>query len=664
MNTSILETIFEPVYNRYFGGDKRQDFVETFDRTLSQALIDDTPELYLTRSIGYSLITGLLVWMISVVTLYFTGVLSELTLGIPVPNETLLQIIDIIKIPFLLLVSGTVISSFVGLGVFFALVKYPSSIASGRKREINILLPDAVSYMYALSIGGLSQIEIFRAVAEAEDTYGEISVEFKTILKQTEYFQTDYRSAIQDHIEITPSKEFELFLTDLLSIISSGGDLETFLKDQQRKFIRSSRQQQEETLDTLELFGEMYMTLSLFPLLLIIVMMTMGIMGEADMFIIYMVVYALIPLIGVGFLVMLSTVKQDDYGDGILEEDVDPNMRDRSVMKDKPLAADKKAREYEEDLDYEVFSDIKQTETVIMLKNLFFTPHKFFRENPIHTLMFTVPLTLIIVGSIFAVGSAPTTPEGVMDNVVWASLVYFYIPSYIICTPLAIFYELKYRDKYAITNRLSETLRKMANANDTGQTVLESMRTISKSSKGKLATEFGQMYQKVQYGQTIKQVMIDFNNRYRIPRLARTTRLVMKSQETTEQIGDVLVSAAKVSENTDEIERERKSRSRMQVAIILMTYLALLGVMVILQTQFVDVMADLAGDAASGGDDTDFDIDLDVDELSMLFFHAVTLQAVFSGIISGYITSTSILAGMKFVLVLQTISLIAWIIIG
>ena len=285
-------------------------------------------------------------------------------------------------------------------------------------------------------------------------------------------------------------------------------------------------------------------------------------------------------------------------------------------------------------------------------------------------MMFTVPASIIFVVVMILSGNVPLSGDEFMSQAVWGSFVYFYVPSYLIATPLSVFYELKYRDKYAVTDRLSETLRKMANANDTGQTVLESMRTISKSSKGRMATEFGDMYQKVQYGQTIKEVMVEFSNKYKIPRLARTTRLIMKSQETTEQIGEVLVSAAKVSENTDDIDRERKSRSRMQVAIILMTYLALLGVMVILQTQFVTVMADLAGSAASdsggggGGGSADFKIDLNTEELSMLFFHAVTLQAIFSGLISGYITSTSVLAGMKFVLVLQTISLVSWFIIG
>jgi flagellar protein FlaJ len=48
----------------------------------------------------------------------------------------------------------------------------------------------------------------------------------------------------------------------------------------------------------------------------------------------------------------------------------------------------------------------------------------------------------------------------------------------------------------------------------------------------------------------------------------------------------------------------------------------------------------------------------------VLFFHAVTLQAILSGFISGYIRDAEILSGVKFVIVLQTIALAVWVVVG
>jgi len=48
----------------------------------------------------------------------------------------------------------------------------------------------------------------------------------------------------------------------------------------------------------------------------------------------------------------------------------------------------------------------------------------------------------------------------------------------------------------------------------------------------------------------------------------------------------------------------------------------------------------------------------------MLFFHAVTLQAVLSGFISGYIRNADIVSGVKFAVVLMTLALGVWIYVG
>jgi flagellar protein FlaJ len=174
------------------------------------------------------------------------------------------------------------------------------------------------------------------------------------------------------------------------------------------------------------------------------------------------------------------------------------------------------------------------------------------------------------------------------------------------------------------------------------------------------------MYAKVNYGMSLREAMVEFNNKYHIPRLARTIKLISEAQEASSQITDVLSTAAQSSENQDDIERERKSRTRMQVAIILMTYLTLLAVMAILKVQFLDTMASMGGSGggeAAGAGGLSFGASIDTQLLSLLFFHAVTLQAVLSGIISGYIRDAQIISGVKFVVILQTLALAVWVVV-
>jgi flagellar protein FlaJ len=47
-----------------------------------------------------------------------------------------------------------------------------------------------------------------------------------------------------------------------------------------------------------------------------------------------------------------------------------------------------------------------------------------------------------------------------------------------------------------------------------------------------------------------------------------------------------------------------------------------------------------------------------------LFFHAVTIQALLSGFISGYIRTADLLSGVKFVVILLTIAVSVWLVVG
>ena len=666
--TDGLADAFYPLYRLLF--DDSSDFVGDLEGKLTEARMSDTVEIYISRALGIGTILGGVLWIVGSLvgySLFWFGILTPemLSLGIPVSSGQTAALLRALVVPATVGLAGIVFGSAGFTMGFGSLVGLPYMRAGERKRNINILLPDAISFMYALSVGGLNQLEILRAMAEAEDTYDEIAREFQSIVNETEYFGTDYRNAIRKQSLETPSEPLAQFLTDMLSIVNSGGDMESFLKDKKDAHMRTAKQQQERTLETLELFGEMYMTLSLFPLLLVIILVIMGMLGNADERLLYGTIYLLIPLIGSAFLVLVSTVKQDDPGDGYLTVNDDDARHEESTngsLTHLGLVEGFVGR-------FRVFDRIKSGERDYRIKQVLKAPHLFFRDNPLFTLALTVPTALLAVGIAIATGNAPLSVQAWIDRPVWSTFIWAYVPIYLISIPLAFFYEWNVYTRNAITGKLSANLRKLSSANDTGQTLLDSIMTVAETSSGKLADEFEVMYAKVNYGVSLRQAFIEFNNKYHLPRLARTIKLITEAQEASSEITDVLRTAAQASENADDIERERISRTRMQVAIILMTYLTLLGVMAILQTQFIDVMAGLTdqasgsgGGAASGGQE--FGGGVNPDLLSLLFFHAVSIQAVLAGLIAGYIRTAKITSGVKFVVILQTIALAVWVVVG
>ncbi|MCL9818405.1 type II secretion system F family protein [Natronocalculus amylovorans] len=667
-DSDILSDLFYPLFRVVFNPDG--DFVADIDRKLTEARMGDPVELYMSRSLALGVIAGGILWVLGTVLgygLFWAGVVNpaSLSLGIPVSSPEIRTLLRSLAMPAFIGITGIVFGSIGFAAGFGSLLAIPYSRADTRKREINMLLPDAIAFMYALSVGGLNQLEILEAMAEADDTYGEVSREFQSIVRETEYFGTDYRNAIRQQALETPSSDLSQFLTDMLSIVNSGGDMESFLDDKKDAHMRTAKQQQELTLETLELFGEMYMTLSLFPLLLVIILVIMGMMGDADVTLLYATIYALIPLVGVGFLVLISTVKQDEPGNGYLgAEGASERLQD--VSKEGLLHLGLVERFVG---DKQIFDRIKSREGTYKTTEILKAPHIFFRDNPLFTLALTVPATMVLLLIAIVGGRAPIAYSEWIEQPIWSTLIWVYLPIYFIFTPLAIFHEWNVRSRHAVTGKLSDTLRKLSSANDTGQTLVESIYTVADTSSGKLADEFEIMYAKVNYGMSIRDALVEFNNKYHIPRLARTVKLITEAQEASSQITDVLSTAAQASENQDDIERERISRTRMQVTIIIMTYLTLLAVMAILQTQFIEAMTGIAGEGSQAelegvGGGPDFGGGFDPALLSLLFFHAVTIQAVLAGLICGYIRNADIVAGVKFVVVLSTIALGTWVVIG
>ena len=665
-STDLLGDAFYPVFQFLF--DEDGDFVSDVETKLEQARMSATVELYLSRALALGAIGGGILWVLGTLlgwAIFALGLVSPdiISIGLPTPDAATAAALNALTVPAVTVVSGLVFGA-IGFAVGFGiLIAIPYSTAGERKREINMLLPDAISFMYALSVGGLNQLEILEAMARADDTYGEVAKEFQSIVRETEYFGTDYRNAIREQAMVTPSEELSQFLSDMLSIVNSGGSMEQFLDDKKEKHLRTAKQEQETVLETLELFGEMYMTLSLFPLLLIIILVIMSMLGQAQDRLLFGTVYALIPLTGVGFLVLVSTVKQDEPGDGYLQPS---NSSDRleQVTREGLIHMGLIEGFVGE---FRVFDRIRSREGTYKTGQLLRRPDLFFRDHPLYTLILTVPAALAALGVAIANGAAPLSWQGMLNNPVWGTFVWWYVPVYIVGIPLAVFHSWNVRSRNAVVGKLSDTLRKLSSANDTGQTLLESVETVSETSSGKLADEFETMHAKVNYGMSLRSALVEFNNKYHIPRLARTVKLISKAQEASSQITEVLTTAAQASETQDDIQRERISRTRMQVAIILMTYLTLLGVMAILKTQFLDVMAGLASQAGGGGDaggGLNFGEGINIDLLSVLFFHAVTLQAALSGFISGYIRNANIVSGVKFVVILQTIALVVWMVVG
>lgn len=648
---------FRPLYYILF--DQNGELVANVQEKLQQAGSSKSVESFLSYSVGLGVVVGTLMWVLSTfVTAYIlTGVIEiDQLIGISLGSQALVQLAELLRIPILVALTGITVGgiSFI-MTVAVPYLRLYTSVST-REREINILLPETIDYMFALSVGGMNQVEIMEEVAKSDDTYGEVSREFQIILSNMSNFGTDYHTAIRQRALKTPSEDLTEFLINMLSIVSSGGDLETYLREQRSQFTESAEQAQERELDSIELFGEMYLILSLFPLLVIIVIVLMELTTSLPKIFLQIATYGVIPSIGVLFTVLMLTITSDEVGSGELDyEDSETKTSSTGPLDIGP------SKNFDSNM--KIFNKIQNKEVQNLYVNIISDPKKFLANYPSATLFLTVPFYVTVISILFINGVIPTTLSGIEQEYVTATLLYVYIPIYMILLPFTVFYEYGRYKNRGITSNLTNNLREVASINDSGQTLLQALQIVGeKRNPKKINKEFEEVYNKVQYGQSMKNALVEFNNKYKTPRLARTVKLIMKAQETSSEITDVLRVASESSKRADNMESKRKTKTMTQVGIVGMTFIIMLGILVVLQNLFIGEIIEIAQSLEDTGQDQ-FNFDYTIQEINMYFFHAIILQGFSSGLMMGMVRVGSIKACAKYFVAFPTLTLIVWAII-
>ena len=210
--------------------------------------------------------------------------------------------------PVLKIISVAVIMGIFGAGTFIAFLNYPKLVNSNRKRNIDTMLPYAVHYMSAMSGAGVIPVDIFSSLANNK-IYGEAAVEASYVVRDIKVLGNDLVQAMKNVASTTPSYRLQEFLQGAVTIVSSGGDLESFLKLKAEQFVIESKREQKEFLDTLGLIAETYVTAFVAgPLFLIVMMSVMTIMGGMDLMLMYLLIYLVIPVGSIVFVILVSSI--------------------------------------------------------------------------------------------------------------------------------------------------------------------------------------------------------------------------------------------------------------------------------------------------------------------------------------------------------------------
>ena len=618
-------------------------------RSLNQGRFGVTYDEYLARSLVFALLAGTLGALLGGVLAYALadiGVLAGLQNPLDVrggfvnwigANRTLFAIVA------LAIVGGGLISA----SVWFGRVYYPSVVVSSRQQSIDVVLPHAIVYMYALSHGGMGLHEVMTSLAASRNTYGEVANEFEAIVNDIELFGTDLYTALQNARNTTPSRNMEQFLDDLLAALDSGGDVTAFFEEESDTYLREAEEAQEDFLETLAMLAEVFVVAFVAaPLFLIVILVVISIMGGSTLNQLSLLVYLVLPVAMVAFLVVVD-VLGEPFNQPAAE--LAHETTDEDTVTEADVEHDERFQPYDRNALRVRLEDLVRDPTAVLL------------AQPFTSLALTVPLALGVLAAMLASGFVDPSMAALMARPVATTTALFVVPLVVVLAPLTVFYEMKRMREMEIARRFPDTLNILSSANKMGIPLVDALDLVSRWSEGIVAKELRVVRNDVEWNHDVTGALLAFGDRIRVPQLSRTMKLLAEGIRSSGDLSRVLSIAAEDTRNREKLERTRRRELGSYIAVVVIGFLVFLLVIVLLDSSFLTPLGDVGQSTTPSQADLPIGFSsVPVETYRLMFFHAALIQALGSGLLAGKLSDNDTMSGLKYGLGLMLIAMAAF----
>jgi len=431
---------------------------------------------------------------------------------------------------------------------------------------------------------------------------------------------------------------------NLLSVIESGGSVTAYLSDRSEQYLDKAIRDQRGFLELLGLIAESYVTAFVAgPLFIVIVYTVMAAMNPGSLLILYIIIYAVLPIGSAMFIVLISMMSPEtEKGITTFElEEIDeykaPTMR---AKEEKHL-----------------FEKLEKGRKGIEFKEFLKNPLRSLFENPLHVLYASIPagFSLFFSGIFLNLGQMTTFDRAISildDYIIFALIVTL--------LPLAIFFEISSRRQKKMAKEMPNFLKKLASANEIGMTLAQSLELIAKTNIGILTTEVQRIWKDIQWGTSVENALKRFANRVKSSSVSRVITLILKANRASGNTREVLEVAARDAVNHEILREERTSQMIIYVIIIHLSFLVFLFVIATMCGTFLPVMSGVGTAGAAG---PTFMGGVDVDAFRRIFFHAAVIQGFCSGLIAGQMGEGSVFSGIKHSIIMVSIAYLAFLVI-
>lgn len=216
--------------------------------------------------------------------------------------------------------------------------------------------------------------------------------------------------------------------------------------------------------------------------------------------------------------------------------------------------------------------------------------------------------------------------------------------------PFGYFHAREQKRIRKMDERLPEFLRDLAESKRAGMTLTEAIITASQGTYGELTPEIRKMAAQLEWGVSFTDALTRFSNRVDTPLVERTVNLIVEASNAGGNVVDVLGAAADDAREIQQILQERRDSMVVYVMIIYVAFLVFLGVIAVLNAQFLPEISKAVSEASKQGAPSIGGLQfssVDTQAFRTLFFHAAVIQGLGGGLVAGVMRGGKPVEGLK-----------------
>ncbi len=580
-------TVDELAY-RIFGNFfyKNKEKFQDLKAKIRQSHISISVDQYLASAFMYSLIAGLIggtfgEWLGLKI---FGYPISRLSLFLNSINvgfvESHLYLFGILTAFLLFLLSFLTV-----FGLIYILPYFQADI---RHACIDKSMLSSVTYMYALTKGGMSIYDVFRSLSGYTHIFGTCAEEVSYIVRDMDYLGKDFVTALKSAKERTPSEIFKDFIDGLILVSNSKAIVE-YIKNKSEYYQGMAELANRNFLRRLDVLAEVYVTVLVAgPLFIMTTLIVLQLFRPASAQILYVLIYAIIPLANLLFLVLLDTIG---------ELSMDPKKAKVSSFSIDLSGIPEISSGLSEEEEKKRSKKFLLYRQLYNIKNLVFNPYKTIRDEPRYTFFIGIPLGLYYLARI---------PKSLKDNLnlnfhltlnfahISDSSIqliseiqnYFIIFIVIVLIPFIIFYEIRAWRMRKIDEKMPDLLKDLSNMNGSGVLFSNSLKLIAESNMGILSKELKKLKEDLSWGTSTSRVLMKLDNNIRTATSSRVLHILIKANESTSDLKSVLSVTAEQVKSEEELKKERSSDMSVYVVTIYVAFFVFLFIVYILAVYF------------------------------------------------------------------------------